>query len=317
MKKIILPLMALLCGISCADNRPERDVTVAVVADLHFDLPPETDQYYHVRALNRLEGQFRVDPAKTGGIDMGVVEHLDGVAVAGDMFDKALPVVHDMYFSRYTRGEGDKQIHYDVYPGYGNHDIDPFSQDSVRNIEGRMLNLRLLDSLLQQKLSEGKILNLHPESRSYSWNVGDVHFIQAHRYSGDTGYCESNMKWLAEDLAKYASEGNPVVYIQHYGFDEWALGWWTEEEREALFDVLDRYNLAAFLVGHTHEPSIQKYRSHKIYQVNNAWPDEDGKGSFAVVRLKGDNIVIATCRWTDGEGNYEVVGPYYSKSLKR
>lgn len=318
MKSLWLSLFGGLALWACTPSpEDERDVTVAVLGDLHFDLPPETDQYYHVRAINHLEGKFCIPKDSVGGLSTGIVRHLDAVILAGDMFDKSSPQVHELYFQRYTQGCGDKQIHYPVFPGYGNHDIDPIAQDTLLNLQGRKANLQLLDSLLLRKLDNGEILNLHPGSRSYSWNVRDVHFIQAHRYSGDAEYGEANWKWLADDLRKYASEGNPVVYIQHYGFDEWALKWWPKSDREQLFDLLEQYNLAAFLVGHTHEASIQTYRGHAIYQVNNAWPDNDGNGSFAVVRIKGNNAVIATCRWTDDLGNYEVAGPFYVKSLNR
>ena len=317
MKALWLTLFGFMALSACTSSVSDRNVTVAVLGDLHFDLPPETDQYYHVRALNNIEGQFCVPGDSVNGVSTGVVNKLNGVIIAGDIFDKPYPEAHDLYNQRYTPGNGDKQIHFPVFPGYGNHDIDPFSQDSVMNMKGREANLHLLDSVLREKLVGGEILSLHEGSRSYSWNVGDVHFIQAHRYSGDSAYGEANWSWLEDDLKKYASEGNPVVYIQHYGFDKWALTWWTEDDRKRLFDLLEQYNLAAFLVGHTHEASIQTYREHEIYQVNNAWPDEDGNGSFAVVRIQGNKVVIATCRWTDDLGNYEVVAPFCIKSLKQ
>lgn len=317
MKALWLTLLGFMTLSACTSSVADREVTVAVLGDLHFDLPPETDQYYHVRALNRLEGNFCVPQDSVQGVSTGPVKKLDGVIIAGDIFDKPYPEAHDLYNQRYTQGAGDKQIHFPVFPGYGNHDIDPFSQDSLRNMQGREVNLHLLDSILHEKLVHGEIVSLHEGSRSYSWNVGDVHFIQAHRYSGDSEYGEVNWTWLEDDLKKYASDGNPVVYIQHYGFDEWALTWWTEDDRKRLFDLLEQYNLAAFLVGHTHEASIQTYRGHEIYQVNNAWPDEDGSGSFAVVRIQGNKVVIATCRWTDDQGNYEVVPPFYVKTLNK
>lgn len=275
MKALWLTLLGFMTLSACTSSVGDRDVTVAVLGDLHFDLPPETDQYYHVRALNNIEGRFCVPGDSVNGVSTGVVNKLNGVIIAGDIFDKPYSEAHDLYNQRYTPGNGDKQIHFPVFPGYGNHDIDPFSQDSVMNMKGREVNLHLLDSVLHGKLAEGEILSLHEGSRSYSWNVEDVHFIQAHRYSGDSEYGEANWNWLEDDLKKYASEGNPVVYIQHYGFDDWALKWWTENDRKRLFDLLEQYNLAAFLVGHTHEASIQTYRGHDIYQVNNAWPDED------------------------------------------
>lgn len=318
MKALWLSLFGMLTLSACTNStNNKRDVTVAVLGDLHFDLPPETDQYYHVRALNNLEEKFCIPQDSINGIVTETVNHLHGVIIAGDMFDKPFSEIHDLYHQRYTLGKGDKQIHYPVFPGYGNHDINPISQDSIENLRGRESNLHLLDSILLQKFQQGEVLNLHKESRSYSWNVEDVHFIQAHRYSGDDEYGEANWEWLEEDLKKYASKGNPVVYIQHYGFDNWALQWWPESARKKLFDILEQYNLAAFLVGHTHEASLQTYRGHTIYQVNNAWLDEDGNGSFAVVRIKNDTIAIATCRWTDGNGNYEIVGPFYTKILNK
>lgn len=290
-----------------------RDVSFAVAADLHFDLLPETDQYYHVRALNRLEGNF-VWPADVPAFAGDTLRQLSAVVLAGDIFDKALPETHALYKARYHQGEGDKRIHYPVYPGYGNHDIDPDSKHPDANLKGRQMNLQYLDSVLQTKLDKGEILNYDPESRAYSWNIEGVHFVHMQTYAGDTAYTRANsLDWLADDLQRYAPGQTPVVYIQHYGFDEWAIKWWPQDKRERLFDILDRHRLAAFFVGHTHTPSVQQYRGHDIYQVNNAWPDGDGNGSFAVVRMKGDTIGVSTCRWTDGEGHFETVLPVICK----
>lgn len=318
---IALCVAALAIGAGCTSPKENdtRDVTVVVAGDLHFDLPPETDQYYHVVTMNRLEGNFTFPTDSAAPSIAGeTVRKLDGVIIAGDMFDKARPEILAHYRSRYEMGPGEKTIHYPVHPGFGNHDIDPAVSDKgADNLLGRAFSLHYLDSILNDKLAKGEILNLHPSSRSYSWNIQDVHFVQAQRFSGDTAYCESNLDWLANDLKRYASEGNPVVYIQHYGVDPWAIKWWPQDARNRLFDILDNYNVAAFLVGHTHEPSLQHYRGYPIYQVNNAWPEEDGNGSFAVVRLKGDAVSVASCRWTDDKGNFEVVGPYLSDTLPR
>lgn len=325
MKILGLACVAAALTASCSspkDSTPAagRDVTVVVAADLHFDLPPETDQYYHVVAMNQLPGQFvfPADTAAAGSTSATPVDHIDAVVLAGDMFDKARPEILSLYRDRYEPGEGDRRIHYPVYPGFGNHDIDPAVSDKgADNLKGRAFSLHYLDSILQDKLAKKEILNLHPGSRSYSWNIGDVHFIQAQRFSGDTAYSKSNFDWLADDLRTYASKGNPVVYIQHYGVDPWALKWWPQAARNRLFDLLDHYNVAAFLVGHTHTPSLQSYRGYPIYQVNNAWPDEDGNGAFAVVRIRENTVDIASCRWTDGEGHFETVGPFVHDTLPR
>ncbi len=286
----------------------QRDVTCIIAADLHFDFLPETDQYYHVVAMNRVPGHF-VMP------DGEVVKKVDGVVIAGDIFDRARPEIIDLYRQRYERGEGEKRIHFPVYPGLGNHDLDTAKDGAPNNERHLQLIKNYLDSLLAVRLQKGEILNLHPSSRSYSWNVGDVHFVHAQRYAGDTSYCESNMEWLKADLQKYASNGEPVVYIQHYGIDPWASQWWSQQARDELFDLLDGYNIAAFFAGHTHTAMMPAYRGYPVYQVNNAWKDEDGNGSFAVLCVKGDRVMVASCRWKNGEGELETVEPVLNREL--
>lgn len=294
----------------------QRDVTFIIASDLHFDSEPETDQFYHVLTMNKLPNTYVWDKDSPKSFTGETLQKLDGVIITGDIFDNPCPASIKAFKKRYDIGTDEKQIHFPVYPSFGNHDIHPGKKGEVDNLAGRTFALNYLDSLLQAKFKKKEILNIHPSSRAYSWNVGDVHFVAMHTYAGDTTYCESSMNWLKDDLKKYASKGNPVVYAQHYGFDEWAAKWWPEKSRIELFDTLDKYNLAAFFVGHTHTASIQEYKDHKIYQVNNAWPDEDGNGSFAVMRIKGNDVGIVTCRWTDGKGNYEIVSPKLNSKLK-
>lgn len=319
MKQIPLLVTSLLLMFSCTvdTSQKERDITVVIAGDLHFDLPPESDQYYHVVTMNNLENNFAFPAESFPAMKGEKIRKVDGVILAGDIFDKPNVETLALYRARYEQGKGERTIHYPVYPGLGNHDIIPYPEGEGDNAKGRAFTLHYIDSILNDKLEKKEILNLHPGSRSYSWNIGDVHFVQAHRYTGDTTYSESNFEWLANDLKNYASKGNPVVYIQHYGVDEWALDWWKQADRNRLFNLLDNYNIAAFLVGHTHIPSLEHYRGYPIYQVNNAWPDEDGNGSFAVLRIKGDQVAVATCRWKNDKGDFEVVEPYQNDQLPR
>lgn len=320
MKKYIRqPLLSLLVALStgstsCCNKLSEREVTVAIVADLHFDLPPETDQHYHVRAINRLENNFIFPVNAPKNIASDTLRRLDAVIIAGDIFDKARPEILQHYRLRYEQSSANDAttVQYPVYPGFGNHDINPNREDTLSTIDHRAFLLSHLDSTLNSKLASGQIANLHTATRSYSWNIDDVHFVQTHLFAGDTTYGDGGLEWLEADLKKYASSGNPVVYIQHYGVDKWAIKWWPEQERNRLFDILDNYNIAAFFVGHTHSPTIQNYRGYPIYQVNNAWPDSDGNGSFAILRIKGSEVSISSCRWIDGDGNFETVPPYHN-----
>lgn len=321
-KKIIASLIALLCFVGYGEARKgggdklKYNCTVVIASDLHFDLLPETDQYYHVVAINNLVNRFRFPSDAPKGIAGTVMKKLDCVALAGDMFDKSRPEILNLYRQRYEKGMGERRIHYDVYPCLGNHDVNPAVSDKgADNLKGRAYTFHYIDSVLNAKLKRHEILNLDSSSRSYSWNVGNVHFIVGECCAGDTTYCKSNFEWLRGDLKKYASSGAPVVYIQHYGFDKWALDWWPESSRKTLFDLLEQYNLAAFFVGHTHTASLQHYRGHTIYQVNNAWKDDDGAGSFAVLRIRGNAVSISTCSVIDGKGNFKVIEPSVNRIL--
>lgn len=299
-KKLFLTL-SFLAFMAVRALSQQSQCTVIVASDLHFDMPPETDQYYHVVAMNHLSDSI----------------HVDGVLLAGDIFDKAHPEIQALYRQRYERGVGPKTLHMDAYPCYGNHDISPESGRPALNRMGYELNMHYMDSLLQAKLRQGAILNVDPSSRAYSLNISGVHFIMGQLAAGDTTYCKDNFEWLQQDLERYCADGTPVVYIQHYGFDRWARDWWPEKNRRRLFKLLDRYRLAAFLVGHTHEASIQKYRGHHIYQVNNAWPDEDGPASFALLKICGDEVDIQTVNVLDGKGTIRIGAPELHTTIKK
>lgn len=173
----------LLFGLSAingyaSEKKKEPNCTVVIAADLHFDMPPETDQYHHVLAINALGERMR----------------LDGVILAGDLFDKSDPRILDLYRQRWERGAGYMQIHYDTYPTFGNHDISPESGRPEQNRIGMEFNLHYLDSILLDMKNAGRIKNIHRSSRSYSFDIGGVHFVCGQLAAGDTTYCESNMQ---------------------------------------------------------------------------------------------------------------------------
>lgn len=300
-------LLASCTSIHKAQTDTEPDVTFVVAADLHFDHLPESDQFCHVVTMNRLQNNF-IWPENTW-FTGDSLKSLSSVIIAGDVFDKPLPEIIDLFKLRYLSDGGDKSLKYICYPGYGNHDINPFSKDSVLNMQGRENALLLMDSLLYTRLLKSEIKSYHPSSRNYSWTDKGVHFLNLQTFGGDTVYCESSLDWLKDNLQRHASDGKPVIVVQHYGFDDWAIEWWPSEVRDQLFDVLEPYNVKAMFVGHTHESSVQEHRGIKIYQVNNAWPDQSGKASFCVARLKGDLLSMVNCQWTDSLGTFETTEP--------
>lgn len=306
-------------------GRNNLDVTFFVAADTHFDPPPDSDTYYHVRAMNSISGReiwpSEIDKHLTqfGGVGQKISEP-KGVVLAGDILDKADPDALGLFRQRYEMGAGDKQINYPVYLGLGNHDINPVIDEDGKR-EGRQRMWSYVEERHKGENAPVLVSNFDAASRNYSWDWDGLHLIQTHLFAGATSEDQPNsLAWLENDLKTNAADGRPVVIVQHYGFDTWALKWWTEKERKALFTILKKYNVVAIFAGHSHFAKNLEWEGIPVFQVNNAWPEiengnNDGNGSFAVVRITDNFIDMTTCRWKNGEGEVELVSPYYSKKL--
>lgn len=95
----------------------------------------------------------------------------------------------------------------------------------------------------------------------YSWDWEDIHFVQLNIYpywgNEPTGDATRRgpgalfaLNWLTKDLARSVGEsGRPVVLIHHYDFSE--VQWWPEWQREAYWDVITNYNVAAIFGAHS------------------------------------------------------------------
>ncbi len=233
-----------------------RRLRFAVTADTHFDMPPESDQWRNVVELNR--------------------HNLDGVAIAGDVFDHQHPDILELFKRRYEMSgiDGDSTLHSQLYIGLGNHDINPDSDDAKLNIEQRTITVNYVDSLLRAMRDQGKITNLHPPTRNYSFDLCGLHFIQSHTWAGETTLGEGGLEWLAKDLKRYGSKGEPIVLIMHYTFVE-SERWINNAERELLYEVLKGYNIQAIFNGHDHYSKQSKWHGIPVYQADNTWQDND------------------------------------------
>lgn len=328
MKRRIFIRNSVLAGTAlgfgaCAFEGDELDVTFFVAADTHFDPPPDSDTYYHVCAMNRIPGSVSW-PAEIGNKTTSFysagekIKNSAGVVLAGDILDKADEAALELFRTRYEQGEGSKQINYPVFLGLGNHDINPNVEEEEK-LKGRERMWNYVEERHKGNDAPVPVTNFDAASRNFSWDWDRLHLVQTHLFAGATSDDQpSSLKWLEEDLKKYASDGRPVVIIQHYGFDEWALKWWTDKERKNLFTILKKYNVVGIFVGHTHFAENLEWEGIPVFQVNNAWPEidggnNDGNGSFAVVRITDNFIDMATCRWLNGEGDVELVAPFYTE----
>jgi cytolysin (calcineurin-like family phosphatase) len=323
---LLFIILSSLVIFSQVSDTNKYAVTFFVIADTHFDPPPESDQYYHTLAMNTICGTIKhkiasMWPEEINGVETNFGkkgENIDipnGVIMAGDITDRADPAALKLLKSRYEKGEGDKVINFPVYVGLGNHDLDP--QHVGENAE--LYKKNMLNYVAQRhngKDAPVPVTNFDDNSKNYSWDWENIHLVQTHRFTGDIENGQmSSIKWLKEDLKKYASDGRPVVIIQHYGFDEWALSWTTKEQRNEYKETLEGYNVVAIFAGHNHEALHLNWEGYDVFQSNNAWPDRDGNGSFMICRITDSYLDVVTCRWKNGKGDVEFVSPFYHKEF--
>lgn len=242
-----------------APQRPRTDATFIFTSDVHAcrmasGLNPDcanegkTDASLlrHIAAINRISGESwpsRIDGAATrlAGAGHKIAEPL-GVIIGGDMTDDGDGQVATpgegsqlrQFSQRYQQGIGPDRIHFPVYTGLGNHDLD---QDGPPpHVDWYRRELRDYVELNHRTTVFFKppvpVLNYDVASDSYSWDWGGLHLVQAHRFAGDTTKGGiSGLPWLKNDLTTYAADGRPVVLFQHYGWDQFSTERWDPVRR--------------------------------------------------------------------------------------
>ena len=162
------------------------------------------------------------------------------------------------FSQRYQQGTGPDRVHFPVYCGLGNHDLDqdgpPPHVDWYRRELRDYVELNHRSSVFFR--APVPVTSYDVATDNYSWDWGGVHLVQTHKFAGDTskGAIDS-LPWLKDDLAAYAADGRPVILFQHYGWDPFSIErwdparrtfddtgggaphWWSEAQRDALFSA--------------------------------------------------------------------------------
>ncbi len=321
------------------------DVTFAFISDVHAcrmatGLSPncaeegktDANLLRHITALNALP--FKTWPAEVAGQPGSLasagqlIGALRGIVVGGDMTDDGggqAAVLGEgtqliQFSQRYVQGQGPDRVHFPVYAGLGNHDLDqdgpPSQPDWYRN------ELRDYVETNHEQTAFFKppvpVTSYDPQSDAYSWDWGDLHLVQLHRFGGDTRKgAVSALPWLADDLRTNARGRRPVVLFQHYGWDRFsterwdpaartfdATGtgdahWWSPAEQQALMKVIADTNVIALFHGHEHSTPM-------IYSVGDLTlvkPKAYFLGGFALARLSNGRLDIVLGEAVDAEGD--------------
>ncbi|WP_455270089.1 metallophosphoesterase [Rhizobium herbae] len=325
---------------------PPIDATFLFAADVHTCLissdtlspncaaegKTDANLLRHVAAVNRI-AEFDW-PIEIGGVATGLagagkrIAKPLGLVIGGDMTDDGGGQVkvpgegHQLlqFSSRYQEGAGPDRVHFPVYTGLGNHDLD---QDGAPpHIDWYRRELRDYVELNHRQTVFYKppvaVPDYDIESDNYSWDWGGLHLVQLQRFGGDTNKgAISGLDWLKQDLADSAADGRPVVLFQHYGWDSFSLEkwdpakmtfdgegsghahWWDDDDRAALLAALKGYNVVGLFHGHEHDtPMIYKQEGLDLFK-----PIATFKGGFAVVHVTNQymDVVLAQAEGTDGK----------------
>ena len=170
--------------------------------------------------------------------------------------------------------------------------------------------------------------NRDDKTGAYSLDWDGVHIISAGVCAGcdrSYNYSADRMKWFTDDLAKYASDGRPVVIYQHFGFDSFSMStaWYAASDRITaywdLWKAIANYNVIGIFHGHSHGQS-----SHYAYPSTNTLvgtaapfplpstitdsylpydiflPGAGYTQNFAVARVTGHSFEVATTQAGSG-----------------
>lgn len=235
------------------------------------------------------------------------------------------------FSQRYQQGIGPDRIHFPVYTGLGNHDLD---QDGPPpHVDWYRRELRDYVELNHRTTVFFKppvpVLNYDVASDSHSWDWGGLHLVQAHRFAGDTTKgAISGLPWLKNDLATYAADGRPVVLFQHYGWDQFSTErwdpvrrtfdddgsvtphWWSDAERQALQSLLAQNNVIGIFHGHQHETAmVYQHSGLDLFKPKAAF-----MGGFAVVHVTDDYLDVVFAEAVGGDGEVKFTNAF-SKRL--
>jgi cytolysin (calcineurin-like family phosphatase) len=286
-------------------RRPSYEVTFFLTSDLHYGVSPTVAaaNAMTVDAMNALPGETW--PNGPGGGSIGAPR---GVVVLGDLVeDGADPEAPGWWngFSTDYGVNGEGRLKYPVYENAGNHDGG--EDETVRR------------GIRERNKVRPGLKSVSPNGINYSWDWEDVHFVSLGLFAGSAGDDIVNqwgthftgswrlpgfsLGFLKDDLARNVGRsGRPVVLLQHYGWDRWGLGWWSESERRELAEALRAYNVIGIFWGHTHEFQSMNWEGIPTWCVGSGQRDPD-PGEFIVVRIRPGGMDIAE-RKAGGDGTW-------------
>ena len=245
------PCTVDICSDSGTEHRPaigdstwrqcRTDITFIAMGDPQYGGGADDKNTFQIAAINRFAG----GPWRGGMPSAGlpVAEPL-GVLIAGDLTqngkdgrDEAIIPGRDeigQFILDYGLTGEEGSLNYPVYEGYGNHDFDPDAPATEFDWQIFYTDdpTPAADSVSERNPGRVGLTDVSPATDGhYSWDWGNVHFINANLFPGNepseeddiakTRDPRDSLAFIVRDLELHvADSGKPVVFMFHYGFDQ-------------------------------------------------------------------------------------------------
>ncbi|MER2471651.1 metallophosphoesterase [Photorhabdus laumondii] len=144
-------------------------------------------------------------------------------------------------------------------------------------------------------------------SLSYSWDFGDIHYVQLQNYPtynvnldhyvSPTVYITKSLDWLESDLESAQTRGKAVVLNFHDGYDHF-IDNSSYAEKEKFKSLIKKYNVMAVFVGHSHflkEYTASVFGNARVYDSGALF-----KGDFFIIDVNKKCMQISAYNGIDG-----------------
>ena len=265
------------------DEPAPGKLTFFVVSDTHYGLDWRVEPVVQalVDKMNFLPGTLL--PEKVGG---SVIRTPRGVIHLGDITNDGKEPQWNAFVRDFGL-TGENRLAYPVFELFGNHDGG--AEQPVR--KGILERHRVRPGLVARSAN-----GVH---RSWEWE--GIRFIDLNISVGTTTRPydpQDSLGFLQEELARLKDPRQPLILLQHFGFDKrHGLPWWPEAWRVKYYDTIKDYNVVGIFHGHDHQTDIFRWKDIDIYDaphVRNAdATDKPISHGFFVVQIDGGQLVVA------------------------